>query len=175
MNHAMYRIILIIIASLIVIIIVLLLFMPRSFDSQRKKVVVEREELLRTDPVFRKDGELQFRDRDDNLLVTISVEVADNDDERTRGLMDRDSLPAMSGMLFMFETEEAQSFWMRNTRFSLDIIYADAERKVVSISKNTTPYSLESILSQGPAMYVVEVPAGFADKYSINEQCRIVF
>jgi len=152
-----------------------LMWKPEKPKHRLKPVENESVTTNVINPVYRKDGELQFRDQKDNLLVTISVEIADNEVKRIQGLMYRDSLPAMSGMFFMFETEELQSFWMKNTRFSLDIIYINAERKVVSISRNAKPYSLESLPSSAPAMYVVEVPAGFASKYNINENCRIVF
>jgi len=164
-----------IVALIMIITAILLLFKPGNQHYNRRKVTGNETEQQASDPVFRKDGELQFIDRNDKILATISVEVADNEDERMQGLMYRDSLPSMSGMLFMFPTEEMQAFWMKNTRFSLDIIYINSERKIVSISKNTQPYSLESIPSTGPAMFVVEVPAGFVDKHAINDKCRVVF
>lgn len=176
MKPGTYKAVLIVIVALIVVIAAMLLLLkPGEKDNARGKVTGNDTEERTADPVFRKDGELQFIDRNDKILATIAVEVADNDDERMQGLMYRDSLPSMSGMLFIFPTEEMQAFWMKNTRFSLDIIYVNSERKIVSISKNTQPYSLESIPSAGPAMYVVEVPAGFADKHAINEKCRIIF
>jgi hypothetical protein len=176
MKTGTFKAIMIAIVALIVIIVALMLFLKPGNQRYHKKTITDNNiEQRNSDPVFRKDGELQFLGRNDKLLAAISIEVADNENERTQGLMYRDSLPSMSGMLFMFPTEEPLSFWMKNTRFSLDIIYIDSERKIVSISKNTTPYSLESIPSAGPAMYVVEVPAGFSNKYGLNEQCRIVF
>ena len=72
-----------------------------------------------------------------------------------------------AGMLFMMGTEEMQAFWMKNTIIPLDILYADSERRIVSIHKNTTPYSLDQIQSDKPALYVVEVNAGYTDRQGI--------
>jgi len=168
-------VILSLLACTVLFIAMLLVIKPDKTRPRVKQVQNNGAESVPHTPVFRKDGELQFRDEKDDLLAAISVEIADNEEERIQGLMYRDSLPAMSGMLFMFETEEPQSFWMKNTRFSLDIIYISAEHKIVSISRNAKPYSLESIPSAGPAMYVVEVPAGFSSRYSLTEKCRVVF
>ena len=116
---------------------------------------------------FRKDGELTFL-RGDAEDLTIDIEVADTDSARQRGLMQRSSLPEMSGMLFVFRREEIQSFWMANTPLALDLIFVDADSQIVDIDKYTTPFSSESIVSDEPAQYVIEVPAGFADTYGIT-------
>ncbi len=116
---------------------------------------------------FVKEGTLTFITGNESR-ITIAVEIADNDSTRTRGLMQRLSLPDKSGMLFIFEEEEPQGFWMANTPLSLDIIYVNADSQIVSIAEYTEPYSSESIPSGAPAQFVVEVPAGFADVYGIT-------
>lgn len=116
---------------------------------------------------FRKDGELTFlRGGADDL--TIDVEIADTDSARQRGLMQRTSLPEMSGMLFIFRRQEIQSFWMANTPLALDLIFVDADSQIVDIDKYTRPFSSESIVSDEPAQFVIEVPAGFADTHGIT-------
>ena len=93
------------------------------------------------------------------------VEIADDDATRTRGLMFRDELADNRGMLFIFRQEAPRSFWMRNTRIPLDIIYLDREFRVVSITHNARPCRTQrcpSYPSEGPAMYVLEVNAGQA-------------
>ena len=120
-------------------------------------------------PVFRKDGMLTFSDgRSSRPILTIDVEVADDEAERTQGLMYRDSLPGFSGMLFLFPAEEPMAFWMKNTRFSLDILYVDSEYRIINIVENTTPYSLEQLPSEAPAQYVVEVVGGFCRQHGIK-------
>ncbi|MEM0905777.1 MAG: DUF192 domain-containing protein [Pseudomonadota bacterium] len=92
-----------------------------------------------------------------------TVEIADDPIERSRGLMFREVLPRDHGMLFDFGGEDFRAFWMKNTPLPLDIIYVRANGRVVSIAKNTTPYSTESIPSEGEARFVLEVNAGVAD------------
>lgn len=121
---------------------------------------------------FEKEGTLAFV-RDGEAYLTIDIEIADDDSSRTRGLMQRQSLPENSGMLFIFPREEMQSFWMANTQMALDIIFADADSQIVNIEKYTRPLSPQSVQSAAPAQYVVEVPAGFADTHGIAASDRI--
>lgn len=87
--------------------------------------------------------------------------------------MYRDSLAENQGMLFIFPEEEERSFWMRNCRFGLDIIYIDAKGVIVKIQSNASPFTERSIVSEKPAKFVVEVVAGFTSKYKINEGDKI--
>jgi uncharacterized membrane protein (UPF0127 family) len=105
----------------------------------------------------------------------VEVEIARSSYELAKGLMDRTTLPHNQGMLFIFEEMAPRSFWMRNTRISLDIIYVDDKKKVVSIQKNAIPQSDESLPSSGPAQYVVEVNAGFCDTYNIQPGDSLTF
>jgi uncharacterized membrane protein (UPF0127 family) len=72
-------------------------------------------------------------------------------------------------MLFLFENEVEQSFWMLNTIISLDIIYVNSMGKIVKIYKNTKTESQESLPSGAAAINVVEVNAGYCEKYGIEE------
>lgn len=123
---------------------------------------------------FRKDGTLTFW-RDGSPVATIDIEIAESDSARARGLMQRESLPEQSGMLFLFNREEMQSFWMANTPLALDIMFVDADSQIVDIAKYTRPFSSSSIASGSPARYVVEVPAGFSDRYGIAESDKVTW
>src|SRR5687767_6835834 len=68
-----------------------------------------------------------------------NVEVADDDAERARGLMFRDSMPVDNGMLFIHDSEEPQAYWMKNTRIPLDILYFDSGRRLVSQQRDVPP------------------------------------
>ena len=99
--------------------------------------------------------------------VPVRVELARTRDELSRGLMWRDQLDADAGMLFVFAKDEQRTFWMKNTPLPLDIIFIDAEGKVVSVAEHTTPFTTTPIRSAGPARYVLEVNAGFARRHGI--------
>ena len=74
--------------------------------------------------------------------ATFEVELALNDRDRAIGLMNRDFLPRQSGMLFVFQAERERSFWMKNTRIPLDILYFNARGRLVSVVKEAVPFDL---------------------------------
>lgn len=121
---------------------------------------------------FRADAQLDFL-RDGEAYLTIDIEIAATDSARTRGLMQRTGLPDRSGMLFVFDYEEPQSFWMANTPLALDLLFVSADSQVVDIAKYAQPLSPNAITSQAPAQYVIEVPAGFTDSHGIIETDRV--
>ncbi len=124
---------------------------------------------------FTKQGELTFSDAKGNFITNIDIEIADTPEKRETGLMFRDKMEQNQGMLFLFSTEEPQAFWMHNTVLPLDIIYVNSKMEVVHIAKNAKPYDDTSLPSVKPAQYVVEVNAGFSDKYGIKNGDKIVW
>ena len=103
---------------------------------------------------------------------TFAVEIADTSEKQALGLMFRDSMEPDQGMLFIFPNEAPRSFWMKNTRIPLDIMYFDKELKMVSISADTPPCKVSRCPSyprKEPAMYVLELNAGAAKKLGVGE------
>jgi uncharacterized membrane protein (UPF0127 family) len=99
------------------------------------------------------------------------VEVVTTPEKQRLGLMFRDSMADDHGMLFVFPREAPRSFWMANTRIPLDILYFDADLKLVSASENTPPCRTEdcpSYPSTGPAKYVLELNAGKAAELGVG-------
>ena len=76
-------------------------------------------------------------------------------------------------MLFVFGTSAARTFWMKNTPLPLDIIFIDDAGKVVNVAEHTTPLTTTPIRSTGPARYVLEVNAGFADRHGIGAGAKV--
>lgn len=107
------------------------------------------------------------------------VEVADEFDERARGLMFRDAMPEDHGMLFVHEREAPLAYWMKNTRIPLDILYFDADRRLVSIQRRVPPCSAgdqcPNYPSRGPAKYVLELNAGRSDALGLEPGDEIRF
>jgi len=101
------------------------------------------------------------------------VEIADDDVERQRGLMEREPLAEDRGMLFEFPDVAERGFWMHNTPSPLDIIYIDPHGRIVSIAKNATPQSDDIIPSNGPASGVLELRAGRADQIGARTGDRV--
>lgn len=121
---------------------------------------------------FAEHGSLSF-ERDGEVYRDIRIEIADSDSSRTRGLMQRTSLPPDTGMLFLFDREEEQSFWMANTPLALDLIFIRADSLVLRIAKYVQPMSPDPVTSNGPAQYVLEVPAGYSDTIGLIEGDRL--
>lgn len=127
-------------------------------------------------PVFTKEGVLSFISKaKGDTIKTIDIELAQTDEERAEGLMHRKSMEDTQGMLFIFDFASEQSFWMKNTYISLDIMYVDSNMEIVSIRKYTTPLSEDGVPSLKPAQYVVETIAGFSDKYHVQVGDKIAF
>lgn len=123
---------------------------------------------------FRIDGDLTFL-RDGEPLQTIDIEVADTDSARQRGLMERTEIPPDTGMLFVFPNAQEQAFYMANTPRSLDIQFYAADSTLLNVAENTTPYSLDNVYSEGPAQFVVEVPAGYTRRLGLVPGDRITW
>lgn len=122
------------------------------------------------EPQWVKEGEVTFISATTREVISrIDVEVASTHAERMKGLMYRSSMDYDKGMLFLFEKEEVQSFWMKNTILPLDIIFIDSRGVINTIYTNTTPYSEKSLPSKKPSRYVVEVNAGYCKNHGIKE------
>ncbi len=106
------------------------------------------------------------------VRLAVDAELATTPETRTRGLMERASLPADQGMLFLFDVAQPLSFWMFNTLIPLDIIFADAERRITSIYPSVPPcrppLRCPTYTSRGSAQFVLEVNAGTADRVGIG-------
>lgn len=115
---------------------------------------------------------------DDKVL---EVQIAETDAQKTRGLMFQNQLPEDQGMIFVFGQEQVAPIWMLNMQFPLDVIWFDANGNVVHIEKNVPPCksALETVTctvqnADGQkAKYVLEVSAGFTNKFHINENSKM--
>lgn len=113
--------------------------------------------------------------KSDGAKIRIDVELALDEEARNTGLMFRNNIPEFGGMFFVFPYEEPRSFWMKNTRIPLDILYISTELEIVSIAENAVPYSLKSLPSEGPAKYVLELNGGFCQKHNVKKGDKIKY
>jgi uncharacterized membrane protein (UPF0127 family) len=101
----------------------------------------------------------------------MTVEVADTPAKQAKGLMFRDHIPDDFGMLFVFPDERTRSFWMKNCRINLDIIYLNRAKQVVDIHQNVPPCRDDpcpTYVSKEPAQYVLELRGNRADELKIK-------
>jgi uncharacterized membrane protein (UPF0127 family) len=101
---------------------------------------------------------LTIATEDDAVMFT--VEIADTEELRGRGLMFRQRLPEGRGMLFDFGQPRPVSMWMKNTHISLDMLFIRADGTIAYIAENTVPQSLDTIGISEPVLAVLELPAG---------------
>lgn len=102
-----------------------------------------------------------------------TVEIADDDAERARGLMFREVMPADAGMLFIHEQQAPLAYWMKNTRIALDILYFDSALRLVAQQRDVPPCSAgdacPSYPSRAAARYVLELNAGQAARLALED------
>jgi hypothetical protein len=111
-------------------------------------------------------GEVRIANR-----VTVKVEVAQTEAEKVQGLSDRDRLAPDRGMLFVYEAPLRPVIWMRGMRFPLDILWIRDGRVVDLVRKAKVPTPGEDpqrFVPREDAQYVLEVPAGFAERHGIT-------
>ncbi|MGD1894252.1 MAG: DUF192 domain-containing protein [Cyclobacteriaceae bacterium] len=122
------------------------------------------------EPAFVKEGELWFLSEENkDTIQYITIEVADDPEQRAQGMMYRTSMEEEQGMLFIHDYAEVQSYWMKNVKVPLDIIYVAENKQIVTIYQGVMPYSQKTIPSTAEALYVVEVNAGFTGRHKIEE------
>lgn len=100
--------------------------------------------------------------------LRVEVEVADTPDRRRKGLMFRRLLPLNTGMLFIFENDDVQAFWMKNTLLPLDMIFLNREKVIVGIIQSAVPQTLEPRSVGLPSRYVLEVVGGFSREHGLK-------
>ena len=108
-----------------------------------------------------------------------SVEIANTEEARERGLMFRDAMAEDHGMIFIHDVQAPQSYWMKNTRIPLDILYFDDAHKLVTQQRDVPPCSLGDgcppYPSDAPARYVLELNAGQAEQLKLQDGAVLKF
>lgn len=101
------------------------------------------------------------------------LEVADTEERRQRGLMFREELPEDGGMIFIYEPPQVAAMWMKNTLIPLDMVFVDAEGRIVHVASRATPHSLEPISAGVPVTAVIELNGGTCDRLAIGVGDRV--
>ena len=113
-----------------------------------------------------------------NGLVLVA-DIAATDEQRTKGLSVKDRLDENEAMLFVFDYEAQHTFWMKNMKFPIDIIWIDSDRTVVYIEQNVQPCSSDIICPvfrpDHDSLYVLETVGGFAERHDIVKGAMVEF
>ena len=133
--------------------------------------------VIKTEPIiFTNEGNLIiYKAETDTVLTSIAIEFAESSYETETGLMYRKSMEDKQGMLFIFSDVAMHFFYMKNTEFSLDIIFVDENLRIASFQENAQPLNEEGLSSQVPVKYVLEVNAGLVKKWALQVGDKIEF
>jgi uncharacterized membrane protein (UPF0127 family) len=108
------------------------------------------------------------------LCLVIDIYLADTREQQAQGLMYIEKMDAQEGMLFRHSRSAQIAMWMKNTYIPLDMFFIGEDGSIVNIVKKTTPLSTQRISSSGPAVAVLEMNAGFSDRWNITAGNRIL-
>ena len=140
-------------------------------SSEQERMEIEKKEKATDTPVNPQDTVCI----DDDCFF---VEIADTQEKRAQGLMNREKMDDDRGMFFIFEEENIYPFWMKNTLIPLDIIWIDSNYEVVYIGENVQPCREEPCPLTTPndfALYVLEVNAGIVERIGLGVGDKIAF
>lgn len=104
----------------------------------------------------------------------VKVKIPSTSSEMQRGYMFSDGPKEGEGMLFVFQKEEVLSFWMKDVKVPLDILFFDTGKNLVSYKK-MTPGGENFYDSEKPAKYALELPSGWIDEYLEEDNCKLNF
>lgn len=111
--------------------------------------------------------------------VVLVADIAASNEQRTKGLSVKDGLAENEGMLFVFDTQGEQTFWMKDMKFPIDIIWIDSNKTVIHIEHNLPPCSFEVLCPtykpDEDSLYVLETVGGYAEKHHIAQGTRVEF
>lgn len=108
----------------------------------------------------------------------VNIEIASSAADLRRGLQGRESLDASQGMLFVFPDDGLHRFWMKDVKFSIDMIWIGHDRRVVFVAPDVPACEADPCPKYGPnqmARYVLEVPSGFAARHNIKPGIELSF
>ncbi len=119
-----------------------------------------------SDPVFAERSSPIFKkivcsiNVNKNIPQKMSLDIADNEQKRSYGLMNRKDMKPNSGMLFIWKDSQIRNFWMKNTHFNLDLFFLNKQGEIIEIYKNAKAFDKTNIKSQNKVSFVVELKSG---------------
>ena len=135
--------------------------------------------VLLSSGAYKEIESLQAQQQEQNQTALVSVggvnliaSLSTTPDSQSKGLAIKDSLNETEGMLFIFESPQKYSFWMKDMKFPIDIIWINSDGKIVHIEKNLPPcvflLPCPSYAPNDDSLYVLEVVSNFTNKFDIN-------
>lgn len=118
----------------------------------------------------RPEGENVLKVKD----TPVQVRIADTPELRTQGLSETERLLPLEGMLFVFPEDGFYSIWMKDMRFAIDVLWLSSDGTIIHALQTLTPESYPHVFTSTlPARYVLELPAGFMERYEVRVGDRV--
>ena len=128
-------------------------------------------------PLSQKNQPVTFLQADRKIL-TLNCEVAKTDTARRIGLMYRDYLPEDQCLLFVFDDVKQHGMWMKNMKFSIDIIFLDKDKRITQMHENVPVCDFlpcPTYPSGEPSLYAIEMPHGLISEFKLTNEIRVSF
>jgi uncharacterized protein len=155
----------------------ILYFYPAIISMLVEKEDREQELITAEEATSSNDGYRQA-----NVMVNglvLAADISASNEQRTKGLSVKDALAENEAMLFVFDNEGEHTFWMKDMKFAIDIIWINSNKTVVHIEHNLQPcgYSLfcPTYKPGQDSLYVLETVGGFAEKHDVVQGTQIQF
>jgi len=158
--------------ALIILIIIAVCGVAYHSAQNYKKTLAVAQSLNSNDcqEVYKKDTTVRIG------KVSLDVELAKTATQKEKGLGGRDCIGGKDGMLFIFNRPDLYTFWMKDMRFPIDIIWIGPDKKVVKIESNVSPDTYpHSFTNDDPALYVLETKANLSTLLKIKNGAQLEF
>ena len=120
-------------------------------------------------------SEIFILNKKNTKKLKFSVDLADTKLKREIGLQCKKELKENEGMLFIWKLEDQRYFWMKNTKFYLDIIFINSKLEIIDIFFNAKPYNLDVITSDKKSKYILELNAGVLKQLDFKIGDKVIF
>jgi uncharacterized membrane protein (UPF0127 family) len=171
---------LIVIVSVVIAIVVVatvVLYLNPAITGMLGGQEGEQQGIIIDEMISGTNGHQQVNVTVNGLVLVTDISVTN--EQRAKGLSEKDDLAENEAMLFVFGNEAKHTFWMKDMKFPIDIIWIDSDKTIIHIENNLQPCSSEVVCPtykpNDDSMYVLETVGGFAEKYNILKGTRVGF
>jgi uncharacterized protein len=165
------------IAIVVIIATVVLYLNPAITDMLGGQEGKQQGIIIDEEMISGSNGHQQVNVTVNGLVLVTDISVTN--EQRTKGLSEKDDLAENEAMLFVFGSEAKHTFWMKDMKFPIDIIWIDSDKTIIHIENNLQPCSSEVLCPtykpNDDSTYVLETVGGFAEKYDILKGTRVGF
>ena len=155
----------------------ILYFYPAIISMPGEREEGEQELIIGKEATSSSNGYRQAKVTVNGMVLV--ADISASNEQRTKGLSVKDALAENEAMLFVFGNEGEHTFWMKNMKFPIDIIWINRDKTIVHIEPNLQPCNSELLCPtykpDEDSLYVLETVGGFAERHDIAQGTRVEF